>query len=169
MSDISTEVKTDVKAGFSGEEYNSVATAAELEGVSLLSTKFDVQPDALSNSAALKLSHGRKTLSCGYDEETHSVVAIFQYNVIGKMGRKRVLDCVAEFAVMYRTPEGATEAGAIGFCRNVGRFTAYPYFRALVAQLAWNAGLALPPLPTIASTAHIPPKKKGRSEEVIDA
>jgi len=161
MGDITKEVAAEARpAGFSGAEYNAVATAAELEGVNLLSTRFDVQPEALSEPKDMKLSHGRKVLSCGFDADRQSVVAIFQYNVQGKLGRKKVLDCTADFAVMYHTPEGATESAAIGFCRNVGRFTAYPYFRTLVAQLTWNAGMVLPPLPTIASTAHIPPKPK---------
>jgi hypothetical protein len=161
MGDISTEVSAEVKpAGFSGAEYNLVATKAELEGVNLLSTRFDVQPEALVNTSEMALSHGRKVISCGFDAERKHVVAIFQYNVQGKLKRKKVLDCTADYAVMYTTPEGAVETAAIGFCKNVGRFTAYPYFRALVAQLTWNAGMVLPPLPTIASTAHIPPKKK---------
>jgi hypothetical protein len=69
------------------------------------------------------------------------------------------LSCSADYGVFYETPDGTTTAGAVGFCRNVGTFAAYPYFRALFAQLSGEAGLSLPPLPAIASTAHIPPKQ----------
>lgn len=160
MGDITNEVSAQgPPGGFCGEEYNTVATQAELDGIILLSANFDVAPELLMRRKEWKLSYGRKPSSCRFSAEDRSVVGIFDYYVTAKVGRKRALHCAAQYAVFYETPEGATEAGSIGFCRNVGLFAAYPYFRSLVARVAADANVQLPPLPTIASKAHIPPKK----------
>lgn len=160
MSDISAHIANEApKSGFAGAEYNAVATAARLEAINLLYSTFSVDTGCLTNQLQWKLSYGREVLSCEFSEENHNVAAILRYHVTAKLGRKRALHCVADFGIFYHTPDGAKEAAAMGFCRNVGTFAAYPYFRALFAQLIADAGLSLPPLPAIASTAHIPPKE----------
>jgi len=159
MNDISKEMANVAPAGgFGGAEYNAVARGAVLEGISLFSSKFDVNPECLGGQENWKLNYGRRVLSCQFSADDKSVVGIFEYFVTAKSGRKRALHCVAQYGVFYATPEGATEAGSKGFCRNVGTFAAYPYFRAHFAQLVAATGLNFPPLPSIASTAHIPPK-----------
>ena len=150
-------------SGFSAAEYNAVAVGSELGAINMLSTKFDVSPECLGQERDWKLSYDRRILSCSYSEEEHYVAAILQYEVIAKLGKKRAMRCTADYGIMYNVPETATREAAIGFCRNVGSFAAYPYFRAHVAALGWNAGLTLPPLPSIASTAHIPKKPKAAS------
>lgn len=165
MNDITKEMAVVAPTGgFGGAEYNAVAKGADLEGISLFSSKFDIDPQCLGEQDKWKLSYGRRILSCQFSEEDRSVVGIFEYHVTAKSGRKRALHCVAQYGVFYGTPEGATEEGAKGFCRNVGTFAAYPYFRALFANLVAATGLNLPPLPTIASTAHIPPKERPSEE-----
>lgn len=163
---ISNEIEKEApKGGFAGAEYNAVATGTKLEGINLLASRFEIDPDCIMNQNQWKLSHGRKVLSCHFSEENHSAAAILQYVVTAKYGRKKALQCVADYGVFYHTPDGATQEAAFGFCRNVGTFAAYPYFRALFAQLVSEAGLRLPPLPSIASTAHIPPKDLKKVEE----
>lgn len=167
MSDISKEMTVKVAPeGFSGAEYNKVARGAELEGIILMNSSFDVKAECISDQRDWKLSHGRKILSCQFNEEERSVAAVLEYNVTARLGRKRALRCVTQYAVFYETPAGATKAGAIGFCRNVGTFAAYPYFRALFSRLSSEANLRLPPLPAIASMAHIPPKKSKEAKKV---
>jgi len=161
MSDISQEIAAQAPAsGFASAEYNSVAVAAELEGIVLISSSFQVSPELVGRRKEWKLSYGRKLVSCEFNEEQRSVAGVFEYHVTAKVGKKRALHCVAHYAVFYETPENATEAGARGFCRNVGMFAAYAYFRGLFARLVAEANVQLPPLPTIASRAHIPPKKE---------
>lgn len=160
MSDISTEIAKDKpKGGFSGAEYNLVATGARLEGINLFASRFVVEPDCVISQNQWKLSYGRKVISSHFNEEEQRVGAIFQYHVTAKFGRKRALHFEADYGVFYHIPVGATEEAALGFCRNVGTFAAYPYFRALFSQVVGEAGLKMPPLPSIASTAHIPPQK----------
>jgi hypothetical protein len=162
MSDISNEIANVApKSGFAGAEYNAVATAAQLQGINLLSSQFSVDPACIVTQGQWKLSYGRKLLACHFSEDGRSVAAILQYQVTAKSSRKRALFCSADYGVFYQMPEGATQEAVTGFCRNVGMFAAYPYFRALFAQLVGEAGIRLPPLPTIASTAHIPPKVEG--------
>jgi len=145
--------------GFKAAEYNAVATAAELLEIRLLKTNFGVEPEFYGVQDEARLSFGREVLSCSFKPEDGTVAAIFKYHVYGKQGRSKLLKCEAEYAVIYAVPSSSPEEAARGFCRNVGAFAAYPYFRALVSQLSWGAGVNLPPLPAIASTAHIPPKK----------
>jgi hypothetical protein len=162
MTDISDELGSESK-GFSSSEYNLVARRASLESINLLNSRFDVLMESFAAQNAWKLNYGRKVLSCHYSEEDLSVAGIFQYFVTAKHGRKRALHCVADYAVFYEVPANSTEEAAKGYCHNVGTFAAYPYFRALFAQLVAGAGLSLPPLPAIASVAHIPPRK-GKEE-----
>ncbi|QSR15629.1 hypothetical protein [Novosphingobium sp. KA1] len=156
MSDITNEVAKEIpKEGFSGDEYNHVAKNSELETIRLLSSKFIAEPDAGNGNDKLKLNYSRKIVACQYMREDSAVVAIFQYHVDGKRARKKAFSLVAEYGVSYTVPNDATEAAALGFCRNVGKFAAYPYFRGLAAHVFAEAGLRVPPLPAIASTAHI--------------
>lgn len=147
-------------SGFKAAEYNDVAMAAQLLEIRLLKSNFSVEPEFSSAEEDVNLSFGREALSCFYEAGGTSVAGIFKYHVFGKRGRAKLLKCEAEYVVIYRVPDTSAEEAARGFCRNVGTFAAYPYFRALVAQLTWGAGVTLPPLPAIASTAHIPPKKQ---------
>lgn len=161
MSDISKEIEAlGPKPGFSGAQYNLVATRSELEGVVLLNSQFVLNMEHLPKRDEWKLSYGRKMKSCHFSAEQSSAAAVFEFHMTAKVGRAIALRCVAHYAVFYETPEGATEEAARGFCRNVGVFAAYPYYRGLVARLVTEAGVNLPPLPAIASTAHIPPKKQ---------
>jgi hypothetical protein len=101
-------------------------------------------------------------LSCTFSAEKRHVAGIFEYNVVAKDGRTHAAKCSAQYVVYYLLPANATEEAAKGFCRNVGMFAAYPYFRALVSRFSSEANLNLPMLPAIASTAHIPPKPKAK-------
>lgn len=161
MSDITKEIAAHgPPGGFSSEEFNAVARGAELEGIAILCSKFELKPECIGKQTEWKLHYGRKVRSCHFNAVDKSVAAIFEYKVTAKQGRLHALQFVAEYIVFYETPEGVTEAAAMGFCRQVGTFAAYPYFRALFSRFSAEANLSLPPLPVIASTAHIAPKKK---------
>lgn len=169
MSDISKEMAAQAPpGGFAAADYNEVATRAFLEGIILRKTEFVVNSECLRNRNSWKLDHGRKILGCSFNAKSGSVAGIFEYHFIAKDGRKNAAKCTAEYMVFYRTPDNADEEAAKGFCRNVGTFAAYPYFRALVSRFSSEANLNLPMLPTIASTAHIPPKPKKTKAEVVD-
>ncbi|WP_397586698.1 hypothetical protein [Sphingobium fuliginis] len=157
-----SDVKPPAQGGFKGAEYNAVATVARLEKICLVGSRFDVNPDLFGQQSEWKLSYGRKVKSCQFAPDSDCVMGVFEYHVTARVGRARAMQCTAEYIVLYEVPGDAPEAAAQGFCKNVGAFAAYPYFRGLVAHLFAEAGLSIPPLPAIASTAHIPPKPKAK-------
>lgn len=147
------------REGFSGAEYNRVAMGAKVRTIQLIKLDFDMHPERMGEDVALRLDYGRSVLSCRFDEETISAAAIFQFHVTAKNGRAKAFSCVADYAVLYALPDRARPEAATSFCKHVGSFAAYPYFRALAAQMAWNAGVDLPPLPTIAAMPVMPKPK----------
>ena len=145
--------------GFTGAEYNDVARSARLEVVRLMKFSFTNEADFLSEADNCKLSHGRKVLGCSpSDDGDNYVSAVVRFSVTAKHKRTSLMKCEADFFVMYEVGADLADQAKVGYCRNVGPFAAYPYFRAIVAQMAWNAGVQLAPLPAIQSTAHVPKK-----------
>lgn len=139
------------KLDFSSGEFNAVINGAQLLTVQQLRLEMSGSPDLYKPAENLKLATSRGLKSCAYQRETRSMAAIFQYSVTAKSGRTRAFRCAAEFLVIYRVPEDSPEDAAKAACNKLGMFAAYPYFRAVAAQMAWNAGLDLPPLPTISA------------------
>lgn len=139
---------------FSVPEYNHVAHNADLLQINLLSSRFDVSAECLSEEMHWKLKYGRKILSSTYNEEESFVAAIIQFRVEARLGKKRAMICTADYGIYYSIPEDSKKSAALAFCHQVGSFASYPYFRALMSQYSWNAGLSLPPMPSIASTVH---------------
>jgi len=149
------------KPGFSSDEYNGVATTAILVTIQLLNSNMQGSPGLYSGEEELRLSYGRELRSCRFDRESGSAVAIFGFGVKAENGEDEAFVCEAEYAVIYQVPDDAPEEAVMAFCKSVGVFAAYPYFRSLAAQMAWNAGLDLPPLPSISAMPVVPKKPEG--------
>ena len=158
--------KPPTQPGFKGAEYNEVATRATLEKICLTGSSFEIRAEHFGHQHEWRLSYSRKLKSCRFVPESECVMGVFEYHVVAKVGRSRAMQCTAEYIVIYNVPGDSSEAAAQGFCKNVGAFAAYPYFRGLAAHLFAEAGLNIPPLPAIASTAHIPPKPKPKPKEL---
>ncbi len=144
--------------GFSSEEYNDVATSATLATIQLLEASMQGSPALYSREGEMRLSYGRELRSCRFDQESGSAVAIFGFGVKAENGDDEAFSLEAEYAVIYTMQADAPEEAVKAFCKNVGVFAAYPYFRSLAAQTAWNAGLDLPPLPSISAMPVVPKK-----------
>jgi preprotein translocase subunit SecB len=142
---------TEPPLDFSSVEYNHVAKNAKLDALRLLKFAMEAQPEIYSRENKPKLSYGRELVSCSYDADANVVAAIFRFSVGAKSGRSKVFLCQAEYAVVYDLPEDATRDASLAFCKHVGAFACYPYFRAAVSQVAWGSGMDLPPLPAIAA------------------
>lgn len=158
MATSKSVTKAQEDAGFSSEEYNSVATSATLATIQLLSSNMQGSPAGYSRDGDLRLSYGRELRSCRFDKESGSAVAIFGFGVKAENGEDEAFSCEAEYAVIYQVPDEAPDAAVMAFCKTVGVFAAYPYFRSLAAQMAWNAGFDLPPLPSISAMPVVPKK-----------
>jgi len=139
------------RSGFTGAQYNHVAMTASLDHIRLVRNAFEANAAMLADEPDAELSYGRAVTSCRYDEEAHVAAAIFQFSLSATVRGETLLQCTAEYAVVYAMAEDAHAGAASSFCKHVGSFAAYPYFRALAAQMCWNADIPLPPLPAIAA------------------
>lgn len=139
------------RKGFSSEQYNNAAFGAELSSIQLSNLALEAHADVLLDTTEQLLAFDRTVLSCKYDEESNSAATIFQYSVTASVDGSIAFRCVADYAVVYQVQGDVNMEAATSFCKHVGSFAAYPYFRAIVAQMAWNSGIEIPPLPTIAA------------------
>ena len=153
--------------GYSGAQYNAVTETASLESVQLLRLDVEVKPEH-TLKGELKLKVDRTVKSCKFDEEALAAVAIFRFIATAKKGRSPAFRCEAEYAVLYAWPEAPNVAAAAAYCKLVGLVTAYPYFRAVTAQMAWNATVTLPPLPPISKKPPVP-KTRAELEKALAA
>lgn len=149
-------IKPEDDTTFSGAHYNHVATCAELVQIALVVSEFEAHVEALVDDGELTLSFGRNVSSCRYDEATKIAAAFFKFHLLAKAEEATVLSLNAEYGVAYKMPDDAHAGAATHFCTHVGSFAAYPYFRSLAAQMAWNAGCPLPPMPSIAAMPVVP-------------
>lgn len=145
------------------EIYNAVARCAELLGVQLIESTFNVLPSFFElgeDEGSLCLDvvdlHGK------FDPESRVSTSIFQFENSKKKGRQKLFVVKDKFVVFYRIPLDCDEFHAVSFARRVGVMACYPYFRAHVAQTASLANAKMPILPTL---AKMPVRKKdGRKE-----
>jgi outer membrane protein assembly factor BamA len=162
MTDISDEqLQPSDTLSFGARDYNHVAREAKLLSINMTATTAKFAPDILADSNeddknAIKLSFGRDMIDAAFDPEAGLASVVFRYNVRGRRSGRNCFSIKADYAVLYSVPVDSERNATLAFVHNVGVFAAYAYFRSLVAQIVWNAGLPLPPLPTIASTAYRP-------------
>ena len=136
--------------------YDKVVSRAELQSIVLRSTSFSVPNDFYPSKAAmegLKFGYGVEAENFGFNTETGTAVCVFSCNAEAKRKRKNVISCKAKYFAIYVGLSGCDEAAAQAFVGRVGRFAVYPYFRALVANFAWNADINMPILPVIREPA----------------
>lgn len=136
---------------FDKAEYNKVVSSAKLITVQLSKLDFAVDGEFYDQERAKSLHFDRGVSGCYFDADGPSVVGTFSYSVYSKSGRNKLLRASAEFLVIYTLAEGSDENAAMVFCSRVGMYAAFPYFRGLMANVAWAANAQLPPLPVIAT------------------
>jgi hypothetical protein len=130
--------------------YNNVVERALLKSIRLTETRFNMKPEALE----LDLSVWPKDIrgeveEVFFDRDNDRLAGIFVFEVIFRSRRKRVLVVSTKYLVTYKVVgDVETDIGEL-FVERVGRVVAYPYFRSVVATLAAQAGLQMPPLPII--------------------
>lgn len=137
--------------GIAPELYNHVVDTASLVTIQLRKHYFDVKAEFYSPSAQRKLGFERECGGALYDPESQVVAGTYRFVVSAKVARRVVLKSVAEYLVMYEFSSSVDKDAAEAFCKRVGLYAAYPYYRALVSQLSAAANLDLPTLPMIAT------------------
>lgn len=153
--------------GIPPEHYNRVVDSASLVTIQLRKHDFDVDAEFYIPGLTRKLKFERQCSGALYDEEAKVVAGTYRFVINAKASRKVVLKSIAEYLVMYEFEEPVDQAAAEAFCKRIGLYAAYPYYRALVAQLSAAANLNLPTLPMIATSGSRLPMSstvKGQGE-----
>lgn len=130
--------------------FNEVVASAKLLGLRLTGSSFDIKPDAL-NDEREKWTYNINTALDDWhlDCETRTLHGRFSYKVACTEGRRKPITVGATYLATYKLSRECQEESAVAYLNRVGRFSAYPYFRALFAVLTEQSGLLLPPLPVM--------------------
>lgn len=156
MSDPATPASKEEAKAAALAAYNSVVENAELQDIRLVSLDFSVQPEyyaALRRSPVAK-KQLKKVYDSGfsqfaYDSKTKILGGSFDWLITISESRKKLLVVKVSYKVTYRNVPDVGDVHSAAFVRRVGKFATYPYFRALVAQLSWEAKAELPVMPVL--------------------
>lgn len=128
------------------EQYNRVASVAQLRGIQLATSAFAFKPDgSVFQEWAFALNS--KMTDCEYIAQDGHLYCVYRYEAVCKHARKRVLALDASFIISFDVDGDCNLESAQAYAAIIGRVAAYPHFRALFATLTSQAGLMLPPLP----------------------
>lgn len=131
------------------QDYNRVVDAAELVDVKLVKSSFDLQPAFFAASDEVAFRYGCDLERSTYDQESNFLVGEIAVEAGCKLGRRWVLKVRSTYVVAFSVAGKPPVEAAKTYLERVGRFTAYPYFRAHFAALCSAAGAEVPPLPVL--------------------
>lgn len=138
---------------FDHEIYNQIARAAALKQVRLVEQKF--KANLSDYFSALDQGREEAYIFRGapnghhFDVDNGTVAGAYSWSAKVKLGRKTPISLSAEYFLIYGNLEGADSSYVKIFFEKIARFASYPYFRSVFASCTSNAGLMLPPLPTL--------------------
>lgn len=130
--------------------YNELVAHARLQGLRLTGTKFDLRPHALVDDRdrwAYRITDALRDWHL--DQEELLLRGQYAYTAECVEGRRKPVALSATYLVTYSLSAACEDDAAQAFLQRVGRFSCYPYFRALFGILTEQSGLQLPPLPVI--------------------
>ncbi|AMK26225.1 MULTISPECIES: hypothetical protein [Sphingobium] len=132
------------------ENFNKLVAHARLSRLRLMSSSFDLKPDAMGESRrnwAYRISASLEDWSL--DCDALELRGIFAFKVACVEGRRHPVSLGARYFATYRLSAECDEKAALSYLDRVARFSCYPYFRALFSILTEQSGLQLPPLPVM--------------------
>ncbi len=132
------------------ESYNRLVSHATVRDIRLLSTKFDLKPDAVELAERVwtfQLADQLEDWTC--DNQKAALTGVYSYVASCIEGRRKLLSVTCRYLSTYRLSDLCDEEAGHQFLVRVGRFSAYPYFRSIFATLTQQSGIMLPPLPVI--------------------
>lgn len=140
----SRETANDVAA------YRAAADAADMHSIRLIFSQFDLKPEGLdSDKGNWSQGYSCVTQATSFNEEKNMLHAFVEAEAFCKSGKKKIISLRCKYIVSYSVQGEPDPAAANRFAHHVGRFAAYPYFRAHFAEVTSQAGLYLPPLPVM--------------------
>lgn len=131
-------------------KYNKVVSHATISDIRLVGSKFDLKPEAVEANDRVwtfSLSDQLEDWTC--DNEKGTLSGIYSYSASCVEGRRKLLTVTGRYLSTYKLSDLCDEEASRQFLARVGRFSAYPYFRAMFATLTQQSGVMLPPLPVI--------------------
>jgi uncharacterized protein YndB with AHSA1/START domain len=137
-------------AAIDAKVYNAAVGRATLRGIWMMESRFDLSPQALEVEPDVALAHTMRVHEAEVTVDADATVRGFiRFEAASRRRRRRVLHVSARYFVSYRVEGGCDQRLAEMFMDRVGKLAAYPYFRALVASLAAQAGAQVPTLPIL--------------------
>jgi hypothetical protein len=127
--------------------YNAIIGRATLRGIWMTESRFDMKPQALSMGDEMKHDIRSQSADAVVEAESGIVYGFIRFEASSRHKRQRLVNVSAQYFLSYHVDGGCEQDLANLFIERVGRLAAYPYFRALAASLASQAGVQLPPLP----------------------
>lgn len=145
-----TEAKSSAMTRADAEKYNQVVSHATIRDIRLVGSKFDLKPDAVEANDrvwSFSLSDQLEDWTC--DNEKGTLSGLYSYTASCVEGRRKLITVTGRYLSTYNLSNLCDEDAGRKFLARVGRFSAYPYFRAMFASLTQQSGVMLPPLPVI--------------------
>lgn len=140
-------------ASFATDAYNKAARSAQLRVIQLSNSQFNMTSVFLKANRTPdgkpKLAYASTMEAPFFDPEKGVAGCAWKWSVTAKVERVKVLTIEATYRLGYDGLDGCEEDAVFRFMARVGRFAAYPYFRAHVSQVSWESGAALPIMPAI--------------------
>lgn len=138
------------------EPFNDLVAHAKLQGLRLTGSRFDIKPHALGEGRerwAYRISDALQEWHLDCDALV--LRGLYEYSAACVEGRRRPVTLTATYLATYRLSKSCDEDAALAYLQRIGRFSCYPYFRALFGILTEQSGLQLPPLPVMAEQPRL--------------
>ena len=142
--------------------YNRLVAHARIQAIRLINTRYDMKPAALTDDRHdWTYNVSNKLLDWHCDNENLLLSGTWEYSASCFNKRKQMLKLVSKFLVTYRLSDVCDPTAGKEFFERVGKFAAYPYFRATFAVITQQSGISLHPLPVISDQPRwvTPPKE----------
>ena len=148
--------------------YNRLVAHARIQAIRLIHNRYDMKPAALRGDRqdwSYNVSNKLLDWHCNNNELLLS--GTWEYTASCYDKRRQMLKLVAKFLVTYRLSDVCDPNAAQAFFERVGKFAAYPYFRATFAAITQQSGITLHPLPIISDQPRwvTPPADLGGSKQ----
>lgn len=145
-----TKTEAAAVANLDPGQYNRVVSHATIREIRLISTKYDLKPDAVEIADRVwTFQRSQQLEDWNCDNEKGKLSGVYAYTASCIEGRRKLLSVTCRYLSIYHLSDLCDEDAGFQFLERVGRFAAYPYFRSIFATLTQQSGIMLPPLPVI--------------------
>lgn len=149
MSTVKKKSITDDQA----HEYNDIVERSVLVSVALKELNYDVSDEYSAGSAdggrVVPYVYSVDFEGCDFSVIEGCAVLDIRWKLVVTKDERPMLRAEARYRVIYEGFEGKSEEMVALFAKKAAVFSAYPYFRAMIAQLGWASEVYLPILPVL--------------------